>query len=191
MYQFVRPGKASLRYGLICGQEFFVFDPARTCEFYLYFAEKHNLQLTKVFETHLQADYISGNRGIAKTVNAEIIAHEKNFSMAVFDYISVQDGNNINCSDNGVLVKAIHTPGSNSYLIDEKFLISGDAVFIESIGRPDLGGKVDEWSGFLFDIIRNVLLKMDTQERIKSLEKEMNALKDTFVTFEKNLRKTN
>ncbi|OQY53235.1 MAG: rhodanese [Desulfobacteraceae bacterium 4572_89] len=165
LYQFVRPGKASLSYGLICGQELFVFDPARTSEFYLDFAKKNNIHLTKVFETHLQADYISGNRGIAKAVQAKIIAHENDFSTAVFGYVNVQDGDNINCSDNGVLVKAIHTPGhtpgSTSYLIDDKFLISGDAVFIESIGRPDLGGKVDEWSGFLFDTIRNVLLKID------------------------------
>jgi glyoxylase-like metal-dependent hydrolase (beta-lactamase superfamily II) len=165
LYQFVRPGKASLSYGLICGKEFFVFDPARTSEFYLDFAKKHDLQLTKVFETHLQADYISGNRGIAKEVKAEIIAHEGDFSMAVFDYFHISDGDIVNCSDAGVSVKAIHTPGhtpgSTSYLIDDRFLISGDAVFIESIGRPDLGGKVDEWSGFLFNTIQNVLLKMD------------------------------
>jgi len=165
LYQFVRPGKASLSYGLVCGEELFVFDPARTSEFYLEFAKKHKLQLTKVFETHLQADYISGNRGIAAAVKAEIIAHEDDFSMAVFDYVSIKGGENISCSNDGVLVQVIHTPGhtpgSTSYLIDKKFLISGDAVFIKSIGRPDLGGKVEEWSGLLFNTIQNVLIKMD------------------------------
>ena len=165
LYQFVRPGKASLSYGLVCGEELFVFDPARTSEFYLEFAKKHKLQLTKVFETHLQADYISGNRGIAAAVKAEIIAHEDDFSMAVFDYSSIKGGEDISCSNDGVLVQVIHTPGhtpgSTSYLIDKKFLISGDAVFIKSIGRPDLGGKVEEWSGLLFNTIQNVLTKMD------------------------------
>ncbi|MCK5695449.1 MAG: MBL fold metallo-hydrolase [Desulfobacula sp.] len=165
LYQFVRPGKASLSYGLVCGKEFFVCDPARTSEFYLDFAKDHHLELTKIFETHLQADYISGNRGIANAVKADIVAHEDDFSMAVFDYTTVKDGDVISCSNDGVLVKAIHTPGhtpgSMSYLIDDKFLIAGDAVFIKSIGRPDLGGKVDEWSGFLFETIRKVILKMD------------------------------
>ena len=30
-------------------------------------------------------------------------------------------------------------------------MISGDMVFIKSIGRPDLGGKAEEWAGMLFD----------------------------------------
>jgi len=170
LFQFVRPGKASLSYGLVCGKEFFVFDPARTSEFYLDFAKEHHLGLTKVFETHLQADYISGNRGIANTVNADIVAHEDDFSMAVFDYLSIKDGDIINCPDDSVSVKVIHTPGhtpgSTSYLIDNRFLIAGDAVFIKSIGRPDLGGKVEEWSGLLFETIRKVLLKMDSSIKV-------------------------
>lgn len=164
LYQFIRPGKASLSYGLVCGKELIVFDPSRTSNFYLDFAKARDLQLTKVFETHLQADYISGNRAIKDAVNAEICAHEDDFSMAVFEYCSIKDGDRVKCSDDDLL-KVIHTPGhtpgSTSYLIDGRYLISGDAVFIKSIGRPDLGGMVDEWSGFLFATIQNVLMKMD------------------------------
>jgi len=170
LYQFVRPGKASLSYGLLCKKELFVFDPSRMSGFYLDFAKKHDLKLTKVFETHLQADYISGNRSIANAVKAEIIAHEGDFSLAVFEYSSIEDGDIISCSNDTVPVKVVHTPGhtpgSTSYLIDGRFLISGDAVFIKSIGRPDLGGKVDEWSGFLFETIRNVLTKLDNSIKV-------------------------
>lgn len=42
------------------------------------------------------------------------------------------------------------------YLIDERYLITGDIIFIKSIGRPDLGGMVDEWSDTLFETIRNI-----------------------------------
>jgi len=84
--------------------------------------------------------------------------------MVVFDYCRIKDGDTVKCSGDDLL-KVIHTPGhtpgSTSYLIDDRYLISGDAVFIKSIGRPDLGGMVDEWSGFLFETIQNVLLKMD------------------------------
>ncbi len=167
IYQFVRPGKASLSYGLICGNELFVFDPARTIEFYTDFASSKGLKLTKTFETHLQADYISGSHQIAETTGAQIIANEKDFSIAAFDYHKVEDEERILCEDNQVIVKAIHTPGhtpgSTSYLIDDTFLISGDAVFIKSIGRPDLGGKVEAWSTFLFETIQNVLKKMDKE----------------------------
>ncbi|MBT3178276.1 MAG: MBL fold metallo-hydrolase [Desulfobacula sp.] len=165
LYQFIRPGKASLSYGLVCGNELFIFDPARTAQFYLNFAKTQNLQLTKVFETHLQADYISGNRLISASSGAQILAHENDFSMAVFDYYKIADGEKIQCKENKTIVQAIHTPGhtpgSTSYLIANRYLIAGDAVFIKSIGRPDLGGKVEEWSGMLFKTIQTVLKKLD------------------------------
>ena len=47
-----------------------------------------------------------------------------------------------------------HTPGSTSYLIDNQYLVSGDTVFILSIGRPDLGGKAEEWSKLLYNTLK-------------------------------------
>ena len=35
LYQFIRPGKASCSYGLICGKEMMLFDPSRNVDFYL------------------------------------------------------------------------------------------------------------------------------------------------------------
>ena len=42
------------------------------------------------------------------------------------------------------------------FVIDRSYVITGDIIFIKSIGRPDLGGKVDEWSGVLIKTIANV-----------------------------------
>jgi glyoxylase-like metal-dependent hydrolase (beta-lactamase superfamily II) len=46
-----------------------------------------------------------------------------------------------------------HTPGSTSLLLDGAFLFAGDAVMKTSIGRPDLGGKADEWAQMLYDTL--------------------------------------
>jgi glyoxylase-like metal-dependent hydrolase (beta-lactamase superfamily II) len=54
-----------------------------------------------------------------------------------------------------------HTPGSTSYLIDNKYLISGDTVFILSIGRPDLGGKAEEWSKLLYNTLKTKIANLD------------------------------
>ncbi|MFK4302891.1 glyoxylase-like metal-dependent hydrolase (beta-lactamase superfamily II) [Paenibacillus sp. RC254] len=33
--------------------------------------------------------------------------------------------------------------------MDQQYLLTGDILFIQSIGRPDLAGKVEDWVGDL------------------------------------------
>ena len=165
LYQFRRPGKASCSYGLLSGNEMMVFDPAKNIGEYLSFADQHGCAIIKTFETHLQADYISGSEMLNQVTNAEIMAPEPDFKEARFKYSAVGDGDVYAFVNGGPEVKAIHTPGhtpgSTSYLIDGKFLISGDTVFIFSIGRPDLGGMTKEWSKMLFQTMKEKLLAME------------------------------
>ena len=165
LYQFIRPGKASCSYGLIQGKEMMVFDPAKNISFYQDFAQKAGAAIIKTFETHRQADYISGTYGLHQESGAEIMVPEPDFEPAKFSYTPVKDGDIYTFSKTGPNIKVIHTPGhtpgSTSYLIDEKFLISGDAVFIHSIGRPDLGGQAEEWAKMLFNTVQNKILTWD------------------------------
>ncbi len=68
---FIRPGKASCSYGLCSGAEMMIVDPSRNVDFYLDFAKNKNSTIIKTFETHLQADYISGSRQIAGQTSAD------------------------------------------------------------------------------------------------------------------------
>ena len=144
LYQFIRPGKASCSYGLIYEDEMAVFDPSRNVQFYQNFAKEQGARIIKTFETHLQADYISGSQQIFSGTGAQIVGHEKDFKAATFEYKSPNDQEVFKFSKGGPEIQAIHmpghTPGSTSYLIDNKYMVSGDTVFILSIGRPDLGG---------------------------------------------------
>jgi glyoxylase-like metal-dependent hydrolase (beta-lactamase superfamily II)/rhodanese-related sulfurtransferase len=164
LVQFRRPGKASCSYGLICEKEMMVFDPAKNVSAYQMFAEDRGCAIIKTFETHRQADYISGSPMLRKAVGAEIMAPEPDFGVARFPFTPVRDGE-IYAFANGPEVKVMHTPGhtpgSTSYLIDNKYLISGDTVFIYSIGRPDLGGKAEDWSKLLFRTMQEKLLSLD------------------------------
>ena len=158
LFQFIRPGKASCSYGLISNGEMALFDPSRNTDFYQSFAENNGARIIKTFETHLQADYISGSTQIATNIGAHILGHENDFKDATFKYQKIADEQIYTFSKGGPEIKALHmpghTPGSTSYLIDNKYLITGDTVFILSIGRPDLGGKAEEWSKLLYNTLK-------------------------------------
>jgi len=158
LYQFIRPGKASCSYGLTHQGEMAVFDPSRNTDFYQGFAAENGCKLVKTFETHLQADYISGSRQLSSNTGAQIIGHENDFQGAAFDYKALDDQEVFSFSNGGPEIKAIHmpghTPGSTSYLIDNQYLVTGDTVFILSIGRPDLGGKAEEWAKLLYNTLK-------------------------------------
>ncbi|MDJ0816271.1 MAG: MBL fold metallo-hydrolase [Desulfobacterales bacterium] len=165
LYQFIRPGKASCSYGLIYKNEMVVFDPSRNIDFYRHFAGERGSKLVKTFETHLQADYISGSQPLSVKTGAQIVGHENDFQGAAFEYKAVKDQDTFSFSEGGPEIRAIHmpghTPGSTCYLIDSRYLVSGDTVFIMSIGRPDLGGKAEEWSKLLYGTLKTKIAELN------------------------------
>ena len=165
LHQFRRPGKASCSYGLVYGKEMMLFDPSKSVEAYQSFAEQRGCAIIRTFETHRQADYISGSPMLVKATGAQMTAPEPDFKEARFHYTPAVDGEVYTFAGGGPEVKVMHTPGhtpgSTSYLIDGKFLISGDTVFILSIGRPDLGGMVEEWSKMLFNTMTRKIRPLD------------------------------
>lgn len=161
LYQFIRPGKASCSYGLIFGREMMLFDPSRSTNFYLDFANEKGCKILNTFETHLQADYIAGSRIISERSGASFFANENDFSGSKINYTPLEDKKEYTFSNGGPKVQCVftpgHTPGSTTFIIDNRYMITGDTIFIQSVGRPDLGGKVDEWSDLLFETLQHVL----------------------------------
>ena len=178
LYQFIRPAKASCNYGLLYKGEMVNFDPSRNYDFYQSFADSQNVKIVRTFETHLQADYISGSKKIADVTGAEIMANVGDFKDASFQYSGVKDGESYSVGGDGPEIKVLHspghTPGSTSYIIDDKYFITGDTVFILSVGRPDLGGKAEEWSVMLFDTLTN---------KVQNLDKKLNVLPGHFIDW--------
>jgi len=164
LYQFRRPGKASCSYGLVFGKEMMLFDPSKNIAAYQTFAEARGCAIIHTFETHRQADYISGSPPLSQATGAQIMAPEPDFKEARFPYTPAADGDVHTFTGGGPQVKVLHTPGhtpgSTCYLIDDTYLITGDTVFIYSIGRPDLGGMAEAWSKMLFHTMTNILNPM-------------------------------
>lgn len=159
LYQFIRPGKASCSYGLCCGKEMIIFDPSRNVDFYIDFAKNKGCKIIKTIETHLQADYISGSAQIAELTGAVLIGG-LDFEGTKLKYTPAVHEEIHHFTHDGPAVKTLftpgHTPGSLTFIIDDTYMVSGDTVFIESIGRPDLGGKVEQWAVFLFKTLKDM-----------------------------------
>lgn len=168
LYQFIRPGKASCSYGLVGEKEMMLFDPSRNTDFYLDFAKQHDCTIVKTFETHLQADYIAGSRIISEKSGAAFMANDNDFKDTKINYTSLEDQKNYTLSCGYPEVQSIftpgHTPGSTSFIVDGKYMITGDTIFIQSVGRPDLGGQVQAWSDALFETLQELKKYPDTMK---------------------------
>jgi glyoxylase-like metal-dependent hydrolase (beta-lactamase superfamily II) len=114
---------------------------------YLAMAETTGAHISYVFETHVQADHVSGARQLAQKTGAQIVMHET--APVSFPFTAVRDGDVISMGN--VSVRILHTPGHApehiSLLVGDAtrgsepwFILTGDTLFVGDVGRPDLGG---------------------------------------------------
>lgn len=153
LYQFVRLGKGCLSYMAISEGEAAIIDAVRFTDVFTKFAEDKGVEIKHVFDTHLHADHISGGRHIAAAKGATYYLPPKDAAEVVFDYAPLEDGLKVQLGASEIEVGALYSPGhtigSTSFVIDGKYLLTGDILFIDSIGRPDLAGLAEDWVGDL------------------------------------------
>lgn len=153
LYQFVRLGKGCLSYMVISEGEAAIVDAVRFTDDFINFAKDKGAKIKHVFDTHLHADHISGGRHIAAETGATYYLPPKDAAEVVFDYTALTDGLNVKVGASQIDVSALYTPGhtigSTSFIIDDQFLLTGDILFVDSIGRPDLAGLAEDWVGDL------------------------------------------
>ncbi|SFA89632.1 MULTISPECIES: MBL fold metallo-hydrolase [unclassified Bacillus (in: firmicutes)] len=153
LYQFVRLGKGCLSYMVLSNGEAALIDATRMTDVYTDFAEANGVKITHVFDTHLHADHISGGRKIAEATGATYWLPPKDAEEVTFEYQALEDGNLVKIGNTTIDIHALYSPGhtigSTSFVVGEKYLLSGDILFIDSIGRPDLAGMAEDWVGDL------------------------------------------
>jgi glyoxylase-like metal-dependent hydrolase (beta-lactamase superfamily II) len=179
IYQFVRLGKGCLSYMVVSNGEAAVIDSTRMIDAYLDFADDIGVKITHVLDTHLHADHISGGRRIAEVTNAAYWLPPKDAAEVTFEYQPLESGNVITIGHTAIDIQALYSPGhtigSTSFVVDQKYLLSGDILFIDSIGRPDLAGLAEDWVGDL----RETLYK-----RYKQLSDELIVLPSHFMIID-------
>ena len=136
--QLRRAGKGCLSYIIGSAGEAAVIDASLPPEVYVSVAQQRQWQITKVIETHVHADHLSRSRQLAEAVHAALMLPKNDRASFVFTPINNSDSISIGAAR----LTAMHTPGhtweSTSYLLDNAALFTGDTLFPESVGRPDL-----------------------------------------------------
>ena len=161
--QVRRRGKGCLSYLLGAGDQAFVVDPSADIDVYVRLADEHGWTISRVFDTHLHADHLSGARALCDATGASL--HLNPADAYEFSYLPLSDGDRFELSDGVTLqVSAMHTPGhtrgSTVYAVADCVLLSGDTIFVDSVGRPDLADRAEEFAHDLYRSLHDKVLAL-------------------------------
>ena len=113
---------------------------------YLEAAERAGAPIVAVFESHLQADHVSGLPALAKATGAT--PYLPAGADVDFPHVALRDGNVVELGNTVVTALATpgHAPAHHAYVVadrrrgsDEPWLVlTGDSLLVGDVGRPDL-----------------------------------------------------
>jgi glyoxylase-like metal-dependent hydrolase (beta-lactamase superfamily II)/rhodanese-related sulfurtransferase len=161
--QVRRRGKGCLSYVIGSGDEAFVVDPSLDLAHYLDIAAAKGWRISRVFDTHLHADHLSGARDLAAAAGASL--HLNPADTFSFDYSPLADGDRFELPGGVEMsVAAMHTPGhtlgSTIYVIGDQAVLTGDTLFVEGVGRPDLADRAEEFAHNLYRSLQERVLTL-------------------------------
>jgi glyoxylase-like metal-dependent hydrolase (beta-lactamase superfamily II) len=164
--QLRRRGKGCLSYVVGAGSRAVVIDPSRELRQYMDVARDYGWTITHVLDTHLHADHLSGARELAAATGAALWLNPADHFH--FDFEPLADGKSIELKPGVDLrVSSVsvpgHTEGSTMYQLGEKAIFTGDTLFLESVGRPDLADQAEAFAHHLFKSLHERVLPLNDE----------------------------
>lgn len=134
---------------------------------YLAFAAAQGMKITHVIDTHVHADHHSGGLTLAERAQAPYCLHES--AQVGFNFDPLKDGQEIELGN--TRIKVLHTPGHTPESVcllvtdlrrgpEPWFLLTGDTLFVGTVGRPDLPGQAKENAAELYASIHGKILPL-------------------------------
>ncbi|WP_280771410.1 MBL fold metallo-hydrolase [Salipaludibacillus daqingensis] len=161
-----------------------LIDPSRNIEEYLNTAEKEGFTITKILETHIHADFVSGSRELAERASATIYyslegegdpSSEYTFDRSIRQQ-GVRHGDQIKLGNVtfDVVFTPGHTPEHISFLLTDGAasaeplgMFTGDFIFVGDVGRPDL---LEKAAGVKDSAIKGAEQMFHSIEKVKSMD---------------------
>jgi len=162
--QLDRLGNGALSYVLVSDGDAVVVDPGRHLDRYDALLADLRATPAAVVDTHMHADYLSGARAAAERWQVPYFVHEDDAvspydsTPGRFTHQPLSDGDTI--AFGRAALRAVHVPGhtlgSVALLADDGLALTGDFLFVRSVGRPDLGGQAESWAKLLWQSLERV-----------------------------------
>lgn len=131
-----------------------VFDPRADVDCYLRLAREKQVSITHVFETHIHVDFLSGARELcARAETARLFLSHEGDARYGFEHEALRNGDSFSFGSTLVTVRHVpgHTPEHVAFLLADKSrpdapwgVLTGDSLFVGSVGRLDLLGDGQE-----------------------------------------------
>ena len=139
----------------------------RDLDSYIEFAAAKGMRITHILDTHVHADHISGGRALAERTGAVYALHES--APVNFPFFPLRDGQEVQLGN--VTTRVLHTPGHTPESIcllvtdttrgaEPWFLLTGDTLFVGSVGRPDLSEHAEQAAKELYRSLRDRILPL-------------------------------
>ncbi len=148
--QLRRRGKGCLSYVVASDGEAMVVDPSTDVERYLEVAAGNGWRVTHVVDTHLHADHVSGARALAAATGACL--HLSPGDELRYPFAPLAGGELLALGAAAVRVIATpgHTMGSVVLDLEGRAMLTGDTLFVDGVGRPDLADRAREYAEQLY-----------------------------------------
>ncbi|AUG75494.1 sulfurtransferase [Kitasatospora sp. MMS16-BH015] len=154
-----------------------VVDPRRDVDEYLADAEAYGFTVEAVLNTHFHADFLAGHLELAARTGAWIGYGRR--AETEYPIRHLAEGERISLGEVTleILETPGHTPESISVLVRERAedavpygVLTGDALFIGDVGRPDLlassGVTAEELGRMLYESVQGKLMALPDETRV-------------------------
>jgi hydroxyacylglutathione hydrolase len=163
-------GHASYLLGSETSGEALVLDVQRDVDGYFEAAQRHGLRIAYAVDTHQHNDYVTGICELPRRGEMQLLASAR--AELSYQTRPLQDGDRFEIGE--ILVDVLHTPGHTpehiSLLVtdrsrgdDPALLLSGGALLVGDVARPDLLGGHDqvlEMAGVMRQTLREKILSL-------------------------------